>query len=84
MADAVAQELVGAVGAVLPVGKPVFGQKVLHLLPGDVQHGTDDIAMDGCDTAKALQSGTTEQVHQDGFGIVVGGVGRGDFAGEGP
>jgi len=33
--------------------------------------------------AQALQAGAPDQVHQHRFGIVIGGVGGGDFAGKG-
>ena len=83
MPDAVAQEFVCRVGAVLPVGQVVFLQKGLHLLPGDIQHGADDGPIHRGDAPQSLQPGAPEQVHEHGFGVVIGGVGSGDFSREG-
>ena len=84
MADTVSQKGVGSVGAVLPVGKPPRKQEFLHLLPVYQQHGTDDISADRGDGAQPFQAGAADHAHDDRLGVVVSGVGSGNFPVQAP
>ena len=52
--DPVAQEIVTFIGAVGDVVHGIFGQEILDFLPGDGEHGPDDIAVFRHDAAEAL------------------------------
>ena len=79
MTDTISQKGIGSVGAVLPVGKPPGKQKFLHLLPVYQQHGADDLSADRGDGAQPFQTGAADHAHDHRLGVVVGGVGGGDF-----
>ena len=79
MTDTVSQKGIRSVGAVLPVGKPPRKQEFLHLLPVYQQHGADDISADRGDGAQPFQAGAADHPHDDRLGVVVGGVGSGNF-----
>ena len=83
MADPVAQEGIGIVGAVLNTGKAPLLQEGFHLLPGDGEHGANDSAADRGDPAQAPQTGAPDQMEQQGLRIVICRVGRGDFSRQG-
>ena len=83
VAQAVAQKILCAVGAIGNIAEVEFLQKIQHLLPGNVQHRADDPAPHRSNAPQPLQPRTPHQVHQHSFGVVVSGVGRGDLAGQG-
>ena len=79
MADTVSQKGVRNVGAVLPVGKPPGEQEFFHLLPVYQQHGADDISADRSNCTQPFQAGAADHAHDDRLGVVVSGVGSGNF-----
>ena len=81
--ESVSQTEIRGIHAVFPVAQTVFIQKGKNLGPGHIQQGTDKLAPFGCNPPKTFQAGAPDQVHQHGFGIVIGGVGGGNFTGEG-
>ena len=82
MPQPVAQECVSVIGTIRDMLHMIFGKEILHIRAGDAQHGAKHIAADGRDGAQTLQSCATDQMHQHGFRVVIGGVGRGNFAGQ--
>ena len=56
--------------------------KGLHLLPLYIQHGADDPPVHRGDAPQPLQPRAPEQVQYHRLGVVVGGVGGGDFPGQ--
>ena len=83
MAQPIAKEGIGFVGAILHMGDVVFFKKRQHLAAGDVQHGADALFHHGSDAAQTLQPRATHQMHQQRFRIIIGGVGGGDDAVQG-
>ena len=82
MPDPVTQKRVAFIGAVLHIGQAPTFQERLGLPAGHRQKGADDLSVYRGDAPQALQSRAPKQVHQQGFCIVVGGVGGGDLPGE--
>ena len=60
----------------------VLLQKAQHFLPGYGEHGPDQRAADRGNSPQPLQTGTPHQMHQHGLGVVIGGMGGGDLAGQ--
>ncbi len=65
------------------MGNILFFQEVQDLLTGDGEHGPDIFTPSGCDAPKPPETAATNQVHEQGLGVVVSGVGRGNKAGKG-
>ncbi len=81
VADAVAGVIVVVIGAVLHVGQAPEAEVVLHLPAAGGEKGADDALPPGGDAPQAPQAGPPGQMEEDGFHIVIGGVGGGDEAG---
>ena len=68
----------GLVGSVETVRLSALFQIGYDFGTTELQQRVDRTAMDGADTAQTVESGTTEQPHDHGFGLVVAVVTRGD------
>ena len=84
VADAVAGEGGVGIGGVVSPGLVELAEVGLDLGAADAEQGTEDIARagwgivdqdDGVDAAESFSPGSAEELHEDGFGLVVEGMG---------
>ena len=86
--DAVAGEGLVGVGGVFAPGLVALAQVGAEVVAAGVEERAKDFAgasggcaefQNGTDGAEAFEPGSAEELHEDGFGLVVEGVGREDF-----
>jgi len=85
VADFVAGVCGVGVGGVVAPGLVELGEVGFYVGASGVEKGAEDLALcegdDGVDGAEAFGPGAAEELHDDGFGLVVEGVGGEDAVG---